>query len=63
MDFNELPEDIKNEFIEAVKGDTLSPESLYKNVINSTGTTGQIANIFELPFGLVLKVRELNKLI
>lgn len=63
MDFNELPEDIKNEFIEAVKGDTLSPESLYKNVINSTGTTGQITNIFELPFGLVLKVRELNKLI
>ena len=63
MNFNELPKDIQDEFIKAVKGDTLSPESLYKNVINSTGTTGQIANIFELPFGLVLKVRDLNKLI
>lgn len=63
MNFNKLPEDIKNEFIEAVEGDTLAPESLYKNVINSTGTIGQIANIFELPFELVLKVRELNKLI
>lgn len=63
MDFNELPRDIQDEFIEAVEDDTLSPESLYKNVINSTGTTGQIANIFELPFGLVLKVRDLNGLI
>lgn len=63
MDFNKLPEDIKNGFIEAVEGDTLAPESLYKNVVKSTGVTGQIANIFELPFELVLKVRELNKLI
>ncbi len=63
MDFNKLPEDIKNGFIEAVEGDTLSPESLYKNVINSTGVTGQITNIFKLPLCLVLKVREFNKLI
>lgn len=63
MNFNELPKVIQDEFTKAVEGDSLSPESLYKNVINSTGATGQIANIFELPFGLVLKVRELNKLI
>ena len=63
MNFNELPKVIQDEFIKAVEGDTISSESLYRNVINSTGTTGQIANIFGLPFGLVLKVRELNKLI
>ena len=61
MNFNELPKDIQDEFIKAVEDDTLSPESLYRNVVNSTGTTAQIANIFELPFGLVLKVRELSK--
>ena len=58
LEFNELPKEIQHEFIEAVEDDTLAPESLYRNLINSTGATSQIANIFELPFGLVLKVRE-----
>lgn len=43
--------------------DIQKPENLYNNIIWSTGTVGTIANIFGVPFGLVLKLKEINDLV
>ena len=60
--FEDIPEEIKVSLQDEINktGDSLSPEELYRNVALSSGTTGSLAKIFELPFGLVLKIKELN---
>ena len=60
--FEDIPEEIKVSLQDEINktGDKLSPEELYRNVDLSSGTTGSLAKIFELPFGLVLKIKELN---
>ena len=60
--YEEVPEDIKVSLREEIDkiGDNQKPYYLYHNVVMSTGTTGSLANLFGLPFGLVLKIKELN---
>ena len=60
--FEDIPEEIKVSLQDEINktGDKLSPEELYRNVALSSGTTGSLAKIFELPFGLVLNIKELN---
>ena len=60
--FEYIPEEIKVSLQDEIDkiGDNQSPEDLYHNVALSSGTTGSLAKIFELPFGLVLKIKELN---
>ena len=60
--YEEVPEDIKVSLQEEIDkiGDNQNPYYLYHNVVMSTGTTGSLANLFGLPFGLVLKIKELN---
>ena len=60
--FEDIPEEIKVSLQDEINktGDKLSPEELYRNVTLSSGTTGSLAKIFELPFGLVLNIKELN---
>lgn len=60
--YEEVPEDIKVSLQEEIDkiGDNQNPYYLYHNIVMSTGTTGNLANLFGLPFGLVLKIKELN---
>lgn len=60
--YEEIPEDIKISLQEEIDkiGDNQNPYYLYHNIVMSTGTTGSLANLFELPFDLVLKIKELN---
>ena len=60
--YEEVPEDIKISLQEEIDkiGDNQNPYHLYHNIVMSTGTTGSLANLFGLPFGLVLKIKELN---
>lgn len=60
--FEYIPEEIKVSLQDEIDkiGDNQSPEDLYHNVALSSGTTGSLAKIFELPFGLILKIKELN---
>ena len=60
--FEDIPEEIKVSLQDEIDkiGDNQSPEDLYHNVALSSGTIGSLAKIFELPFGLVLKIKELN---
>lgn len=62
VQYEEIPEEIKVSLQNEIDkiGDTQSPENLYHKVVLSSGTTGSLAKIFELPFGLVLKIKELN---
>ena len=63
--YKNVPEDIKTQLKDEINkiNDNQNPENLYTNIVNSTGTVGVISNLFELPFGLVMKIRELNKLV
>lgn len=65
LSYTDLPENLKEQLQEEIRliNDTQQPENLYNNVISSSGTVGSIANIFGLPFGLVMRLRELNKLV
>ena len=60
--YEDIPEEIKVSLQEEIDkiGDNQNPYYLYHNVVMSTGTTGSLANLFGLPFGLVLKIKELN---
>ena len=63
--YKNVPEDIKTQLKDEINkiNDNQNPENLYNNIVNSTGTVGVISNLFGLPFGLVMKIRELNKLV
>ena len=63
--YNDLPENLREQIQKEIDviNDNQQPENLYNNIISSSGTVGSIANIFGLPFGLVMKIREINKLI
>lgn len=63
--FEDLPQEVKDNLQHEIDsiGDTQKPENLYRNIVSSTGTTGMIADLFVVPFGLVLKLREINNLI
>ena len=62
-------EDISQELKDALQheidsiNDNQNPKNLYNNIVSSTGTVGTIANIFGVPFGLVLKLKEINDLV
>ena len=63
--YNDLPEDLKEQIQKEIDyiNDNQNPENLYNNIISSSMNVGSIANIFGLLFGLVMKLREINKLI
>lgn len=63
--YNDLPEDLKEQIQKEIDyiNDNQNPENLYNSIVQSSGTTGSLAKIFELPFGLVMKIRDLNDLI
>lgn len=63
LSYKDLPENLKEQLQEEIRiiNDIQHPENLYNNIILSIGTVDSIANIFGLPFGLVMKLRELNK--
>ncbi len=63
LSYKDLPENLKEQLQEEIRiiNDIQHPENLYNNIILSVGTVGSIANIFGLLFGLVMKLRELNK--
>lgn len=63
--YNDLPENLREQMQKEIDiiNDNQQPEILYNNIISSSGTVGSIANIFGLPFGLVMKIRDINKLI
>ena len=63
--YNDLPENLREQIQKEIDSinDNQQPENLYNNIISSSGTVGSIANIFGLPFGLVMKIRDINKLI
>ncbi len=65
VSYEDTPEEIKEQLQDEINkiGDNQDPYYLYHNIVNSKGTVGSLANIFNLPFGLVLKIREINKLI
>lgn len=65
ISYNDLPEILREQIQKEIDiiNDNQQPENLYNNIISSSGTIGSIANIFGLPFGLVMKLRDLNKLI
>lgn len=65
LHYNDLPENLREQIQKEIDviNDNQQPENLYNNIISSSGTVGSIANIFGLPFGLVMKIREINKLI
>ena len=65
VSYNDLPENLREQIQKEIDiiNDNQQPENLYNNIISSSGTVGSIANIFGLPFGLVMKIREINKLI
>ena len=60
--YEEIPEDIKVSLQDEIDkiGDNQNQYYLYHNIVMSTGTTGNLANLFGLSFGLVLKIKELN---
>ena len=62
VQYRDIPEEIKVSLQDEIDkiGDTQNPEKLYKNIVGSSGTVGQLANLFSLPFGLVMKIREIN---
>lgn len=63
--YEDLPEDLKDQLENEIFriGDTQNPENLYNNIIGSTGTVGTISTLFEVPFGLVMRLRELNNFV
>ena len=63
--YDDLPEDLKQQIQKEIDyiNDNQTPENLYNNIVWSSGTTGSLAKIFELPFGLVMKIRDLKYLI
>ena len=63
--YDDLSEDLKQQIQKEIdyNNDNQNPENLYNNIVRSSGTTGFLAKIFELPFGLVMKIRDLNYLI
>lgn len=65
IEYKDLPEDLKDQLENEIFriGDTQKPENLYNNIIRSTGTVGTISTLFEVPFGLVMRLRELNNLV
>lgn len=72
VDFNDLPEHLKQEFRYAVKSDQygLKPETLYKNCVGSLiGASGsqwvrvvQVTKIMEMPFTPINDIYEINKI-
>ena len=65
LHYNDLPENLREQIQKEIDiiNDNQQPENLYNNIISSSGSVGSIANIFGLPFGLVMKIRDINKLI
>ena len=60
IDYKDLNTNIKNWLEEIVSDDPygLNPETLYKNIYSSTGDDKTLAEIFEVPVGLVRAIKE-----
>ena len=59
-DYNELNSNIKNWIEEIIQEDEhgLRAETLYRNIQNSTGDEKQLAQLFEVPIGLVRAIKD-----
>jgi len=60
--FDELPQELKSEIIQECGTDMygLKPDTLYRNIANSTGTNESLANIFEVETTLVDEIKKIN---
>ena len=57
--YDELDESIRLELEEVIKNDPyrLKPETLYKNIYNSTGSITKLAEIFDVKASVVRKIK------
>ena len=62
-DYEEINKNIRNWLEEIINesGDSINPETLYRNIYNSTGDENSLAQIFEVPVGLVRAIKDENK--
>ena len=60
FEFEDLPEKIRIELLQICNRDNynLSPKTLYRNILHSTGSTETLAKIFDVP---LLVVKEIQK--
>lgn len=57
---SKIPADILKELKKAIGKDTLKPETLFKNIKNSSGTDERLAEIFAVDVELVKKIKEIQ---
>jgi len=60
LDYNKLHRNIQIWIEDVVKNDNygLQPETLYKNIYNSTGDERQLSQLFEVPIGLIKVIKQ-----
>ena len=61
--YNDLNSNLKQWIEEIASEDKfgLNPSTLYRNIYNSTGKYKQLADIFEVPIGLIKAIKEENE--
>ena len=61
--FEELDQSLQNQIIDICNNDPygLNPRFLYMNIYNSTGHTQTLSRVFEVPEGLIIKIKEQGK--
>ena len=59
-EYEKLPKELRQklEMICALDPYGLSPQTLYRNIYNSSGTIEQLARLFEVPPSLVQEIKE-----
>ena len=60
IEYNNLPQGLKTDLEMAVQSDPygLRPETLYRNIYHSSGSTADLVKIFEVPYSLVLEIKD-----
>lgn len=62
INYNEINNEIKDELTLICEEDQygLNPETLYKNISNSTGTNEKLAELYDVSISLVKKIKSIN---
>lgn len=60
MEFEDLPNEVKIELLQICKQDdyNLSPKTLYRNILHSTGNNETLAKIFDVPVWVVKEIKK-----
>lgn len=63
LPFNKIPQHLQTQIEKIGKSDKfgINPETIYRNIFNSTGPHSKLAEIFEVPLQLVKEIKELSK--